>query len=378
MKFAPAVLVGALAWLSGCRAASGSAQGGAADSAYIGVAITGNMMRVTDTYINGIVLAVAHLNAMRPKGARPLAVRRPPEQVGDVAVAAALRDDPSVIGVVGHTGSAQTLDAAPIYADLEHDGAHAVVAVTPTATNPQVTRTTRWVFRVCPTDNDAARALARFAADSMGAGGHRVAIVYRNDVFGKGYQRAFGDELAQMGQTSAIVERDPYLAGLTAYDAYGARIAVRKADILVVAGTATDVEDVVRAVRRARAQIRILGSDDVGALEDDTATVREFRGTRYTSFFNVAGEAPATRAFVEEYQRTFGKAPDQRAALSHDAALVIGLAEFAVGTDRRRIRNWLSSVGRSVPVVVGATGNIRFSDSTGDVVDKPVSIGMIQ
>jgi branched-chain amino acid transport system substrate-binding protein len=377
VKFAPAVLVAPLVWLSGCRAASGSAHG-AADSAYIGVAITSNMMKVTDTYFNGVALAVAHLNAVRPKGARPLGVRRPPDQVGDVAVAAAFRDDPSVIGVVGHTGSAQTLDAAPIYADLEHDGAHALVAVTPTATNPLVTRTTRWVFRVCPTDNDAARALARFAVDSMGAGGHRLAVVYRNDVFGKGYQRAFGDELARMGRASTIVERDPYLAGLTAYDAYGTRIAARKVDILVVAGTATDVEDVVRAVRSARSQVRVLGSDDVGALEDDTATVREFRGTRYTSFFNVAGEAPETRAFVEEYRRMFGKTPDQRAALSYDAALVIGEAEFAVGADRRRIRNWLSSVGRGVPAVTGATGSIRFSDSTGDAIEKPVSIGIIQ
>ena len=80
-------------------------------------------------------------------------------------VAARFRDDRRVIGVVGHTGSAQTMDAAPIYGDVVNGGANGIVAITPTSTNPQVTRVSSWVFRVCPTDDDAARALARFALD---------------------------------------------------------------------------------------------------------------------------------------------------------------------------------------------------------------------
>src|SRR5215211_1139716 len=76
------------------------------------------------------------------------------------------RDDPRVVAVVGHTGSAQTMEAAPVYADLEEGGRRALAAVSPTATNPAVTREGDWVFRVCPTDVDGARALARFALDS--------------------------------------------------------------------------------------------------------------------------------------------------------------------------------------------------------------------
>ncbi|HWZ60265.1 MAG TPA: ABC transporter substrate-binding protein [Gemmatimonadaceae bacterium] len=329
----------------------------------------------TDTYFNGVALALSRLNTARPRTARPLAMRRPPTDSGDLAVAAAFRDDPTIVGVVGHTGSAQTMDAAPIYADLEHEGDHPVLAITPTATNPQVTRVTRWVFRVCPTDNDAARALARFAVDSMGAGTHRLAVVYRNDLFGRGFQHAFADEMGRLGRASSVIERDPYLSGLTEYDAYAARIVARKVDVLVVAGSAADAADIVRAIRRARGQVRVLGSDDVGALSQDSAAAREFRGLRYTSFFNPSNGSE----FVEAYRRTFGVPPDQRAALAYDAATLLGLAEFAVGPDRRRIRDWVAAVGRTAPSVAGVTGQIRFSDSTGgDPVDKPITVGVIQ
>src|SRR2546430_8349588 len=101
----------------------------------------------------------------------------PHKEPTEVGVAATFRDDASVIGVVGHTGSAQMMEAAPVYGDVATGGRHAVVAVTPTATNPEVTRVSNWVFRICPTDDDAARALAKFAADSLGA--RRVAVVYR-------------------------------------------------------------------------------------------------------------------------------------------------------------------------------------------------------
>ena len=107
------------------------------DTLYIAVAAT----RTSPAYFRGVELALQKLNAERPRAARPFGMRVPLlTQTSQVAIAARFRDDPAVIGVVGHTGSAQTLETAPVYGDVANDGKHAVVAVTPTATNPQVTR----------------------------------------------------------------------------------------------------------------------------------------------------------------------------------------------------------------------------------------------
>jgi branched-chain amino acid transport system substrate-binding protein len=340
--------------------------GSSSDTLYVGVAaVRGNV-----EYFRGVQLALDRLNAERPAGARPLALRMPPDsQPSQVAVAVGFRDDPSVVGVVGHTGSGQTLEAAPIYADVEQSGRRAVVAVTPTSTNPAVTRSGDWVFRVCPTDDDAARALARFAADSLRA--RRVAVVYRNDFFGRGFTRVIGPELLRRGVS--VVERDPYLAEIPAYEAYARRIASRRVDAVVFAGSGPDAAEMIRALRAAGVDPAILGTDAVADVRD-VGTPGEFRDVRFAAFFDAdRASAAEQRVFVRDYQRRFGGLPDHQAALSYDAAMLIGRATHAGGGDRRKIRDWVAQVGRGAPAHPGVTGVIRF-DEHGDAISKVVLV----
>ena len=362
---------------AGCGLGNASPIGGATraagDTLYIGVAATAAASGAA--YFQGVQLAIEDLNATRPAGARPFGLRQPQKgQLSQVAIAAAFRDDPAVIGVVGHTGSAQTLDAAPIYGDIEHEGRNGVVAVSPTATNPQVSESSEWVFRICPTDEDGAKALARFAADSIGA--KRVAVIYRNDIFGRGFTRTIAPQLESRGVT--VVERDPYLAGVTTYAAYAERIVRGKVDALVIAGGAADAADMIRAVRRAGGNPAILGTDDVAGIGTDFEASKEFRGVRFTSFYLPERPAPgALRGFVTAFRRRFQELPNHRSALSYDAATLIGRAAIAAGPDRRAVRDWLSRVGRTSPSYLGATGEIRF-DGFGGALGKQVLVGEVR
>jgi branched-chain amino acid transport system substrate-binding protein len=366
------------------------------DTLYIGVAAA----RTSPTYFHGVELAIERLNAQRPRGARPFGMRMPPTvQTSQVAIAARFRDDPAVIGVVGHTGSAQTLETAPVYGDVANGGKHALVAVTPTATNPVVTHASRWVFRVCPTDDDAARALARFAMDSLHL--QRLAIVYRNDLFGRGFTRTIAPALDH--EHMDVTERDPYLAGITEYQAYAARIARSKAQAVIFAGGGVDAADLVRALDSESAHPVILGSDDVASILDGVKALppappakrrkgrhaappppqprddRElFRGVRFTAFYDATRPVDAeAKQFASDYSRRFGQLPTPQAALSFDAAMLIGRAVLASGADRERVRDWVASVGTSTPAMQGVTGEIRF-DSRGDAIGKPVLIGTIE
>ena len=367
-----ATLIGVLAAsASGCIGRADARQSGAADSLYIGVAAAHS---TGEQYFRGVQLAVDRLNAERKAGSRPFAMRKAPEkQETQVAVAAFFRDDPNVIGVVGHTGSAQTVEAAPIYADIEHDGRRAVLAITPTATNPAVTREGGWVFRVCPTDNDGAEALARFVLDSLGA--RRVAVLYRNDLFGRGYLRAFSRTVLDGG--GLITHRDPYLAGITEFRAYAARLQLEPPDVLVVAGGSMDLASMVRELRALGATIPVVGTDDIGSLNQNPELAREFAGVRYTAFFLPSAQGDdETRRFLEAYEAAYGRSPEQQAALAYDAAMVIGRAVLAVGPNRERIRGWVADL-RNGKVHQGVTGPIRFNNR-GDVVGKPVFVGEIK
>jgi branched-chain amino acid transport system substrate-binding protein len=343
------------------------------DTLYIGVAA----MRANVTYFNGVTLALERLNAERPKNAPWLALRLPPEvQTSQVKVAEFFRDDPRVIGVVGHTGSAQTMDAAPVYGDMDHDGEHAVVAITPTATNPAVTKVNSWVFRVCPTDDDAARQLARFAIDSVKA--RRVAILYRNDLFGRGFSHTITPELTRNGAT--VVERDPYLATVTEYQAYALRMASRKVDVVVVAGGGADAADMIRALKRTGASPTVLGTDDVANVSANAAggaAPGEFQGVRFTAFYDAErAKRPDELAFVRTYRERYKQTPNHQAALSYDAAMVIGLAMHAVGPNRRAMRDWIANLGHGAPGFEGLTGDIRFAGG-GDAIGKQVLIGKV-
>lgn len=377
-----------------CSRASASTTA-STDTLYIGVAAT----RTSPSYFRGVELALERLNAERPRGSRPFGLRLPPQvQTTQVAVAARFRDDPAVIGVVGHTGSAQTLETAPVYGDVANNERHALVAVTPTATNPQVTRADRWVFRVCPTDDDAARALARFAADSLHLG--RVAIVYRNDLFGRGFTRTISTVLANSNVT--VLERDPYLADITEYQAYATRMARSGVEAVIFAGGGVDAADLVRALHNESAHPVILGSDDVASILDGVKTLPPpmlsprkrgkrppapqaplddrdlFRGVRFTAFYDGSHPTGAdARHFAAEYRRRFGQSPTPQAALSYDAAMLIGRAALAVGPNRRSIRDWIAAIGSTSPAVHGITGDIQF-DEHGDAIGKPVLIGRIE
>jgi len=366
------------------------------DTLYIGVAAA----RSSPTYFHGVELAIERLNAERPRGTRPFGMRMPPTvQTSQVAIAARFRDDPSVIGVVGHTGSAQTLETAPVYGDVANGGRNALVAVTPTATNPVVTHASRWVFRVCPTDDDAARALAHFAMDSLHL--QRVAIVYRNDLFGRGFTRTIAPALSK--DHMDVTERDPYLAGITEYQAYAERIARSKAEAVIFAGGGVDAADLVRALHNELAHPMILGSDDVASILDGVKPLPApppvkrhkgrraplpppqpkddrdvFRGVRFTAFYDAARPVNSEASqFASEYNRRYGQLPTPQAALSFDAAMLIGRAAVASGPDRQRVRDWVASVGTSTPAMHGVTGEIRF-DSHGDAIGKPIVIGSIE
>lgn len=370
IAIAPFVIVFGINLLGGCRGNSHVAEGSASDSLYIGSEQSVQGAR-------GVVLALDHLNARRPAGTRPFAVKNPigqPPAITSVAIATAFRDDPRLIGVIGHQGSNQLLEAAPVYSDIAGHERRALPVITPTGTNAQLTLVSRWILRICPQDADNARALAQFAIDSLHA--RKIAVIYRNDVFGRGFLRGFESAFTSLGGT--VFERDPYMAGKTDYNAYAQRMMRHSPDALVVAGGADVYDEVRNALHAARADmLPILASDDMAGLAGDTILIRDPRIARYTSFY-VTGSpsSEAGRKFEADFHAKFGIPPNHQAALAYDAATMMGEAVFAVGADRHLVRDWLASVGRTRPAFSGISGEIKFDENI-SAVNKRIVIARI-
>ena len=355
----------------GCRNQAGEGGGARGGEYAIGVALNPQRPGMHTIY-RGVDLAVDQLNRERGGRGSRFTTRKTPENVtGAVQVATILRDDPTVVGVVGHPESGSTLDASAIYEDSERGGERAVVAISPTATSPALSGFSRWVFRVCPTDIAASAAVARFALDSLGA--RRASVIYRNDPYGKDWTRAFATVFRGGGGT--VLHREPYLAGITEWDAYAAYIARLNPDVILFPGSAEDAELAIRALRAAGVRAPVLGGDAIAPLQ---MKADEFAGVRFAAFFQPeAVSSDAGRAFVQAYRAKHGELPDQRAALAYDAAMIIGRAALAARGDRERIRDLVAATGTSgVAVHQGATGRIAF-DSRHDVVGKAVTIAEV-
>jgi branched-chain amino acid transport system substrate-binding protein len=354
---------------SGCRDDSARRPAASGDTAFVGVAVG---LTSPERYVNvfeGVQMALEQLNSNRQPGEPALAMRRAPTTAKSaVDVAVAFRDDPSVIGVVGHTESAATISAAAVYADRDNNGRDAIVAVSPTAGAPAVTRASEWVFRVCPTSSAQARALARFIADSLGL--RQTAVLYRNDPSGKDVLRVLTAEFGRAGGT--VTERDPFMEDIVEFDAYARRLARAHTPSAVIAGNTTEERPFLRALRKAGGTAVVLGTNppEVG----DSAAAEDLRGVRFVQLFSAAHPpTPEGVRFADDFKKRTGKVADRWGALGYDAAMLIGLAAQAKGADRRGIRDWIARVGRGQAAYSGATGVIAF-DENRDPVNKTVLV----
>ena len=328
----------------------------------------------------GVELATAMLATQPEVRARHLrfTVRTTPHGVTSAVVAAErLRDDPAVVGIVGDPESGRTLDAVPVLEDVEHDGAHAVAAVTPTATSAALAGRSPWLFRLSPDDEAASRAVAAYVADSLGA--RRAAVIYRDDAYGRDWASAFARAFGHRGGTLAA--RDPYLAGVTDWTVYAQYLAARHPDVILFPGSADDAAAFLRALRAAGNHTPLLGGDGIAPLADSV----EFAGTRYAVPFVAAaaahpGATPEARAFVASYTARYGEQPGVRAAMAYEAALLLGRAALSVDLDspnrRARVRDWLASLGRSTPAMRGVAGPIAF-DARHGVIGRGVTIAVV-
>jgi branched-chain amino acid transport system substrate-binding protein len=320
---------------------------------------------------NGVQLAVDQLNAQRNgKGSALRMIKGAPDVSDPIRIAEALRDSAVVVGVVGHPESGTTLDAIGEYADTKNQGRNAVVAISPTGTSPALSGASKWLFRVCPSDVQTSRTAARFVLDSLHAA--RASVIYRNDAYGRDWSKSFGDEYRQGKGT--VVERDPYLAGVTPWDAYAAYIKKLHPDVILFPGSTEDAVLALRALKAVGESIPLVGGDATSGLEANAA---EFPNVRYAAFFLARrATSPQAKAFIAAYRTAFKEDPDQRAALAYDAAMLIGQAALEVGADRAKIRDYIESIGNTRAAYEGVAGPIAF-DANHDAKNKPVVMAQV-
>jgi branched-chain amino acid transport system substrate-binding protein len=274
------------------------------------------------------------------------------------AVAQGLVDADSVLAVVGHANSSATVAAARIY-----DGR--LVAVSPSASSPELTGLSQWLFRVIPSDSVNGQDLARFA---MALGHSRASILYENNSYGRGladsFRRAFRGEIASI---------DPVAVDGSEVEPYVAYLRLHEPGLIFVAGSEGSGLQILREARRQGIKSDFLGGDAWTGIASDTTAAE---GVYVGAPFSAEDPRREVRDFVQAFRAKFGRDPTSFAALAYDATMVIAEAIERGGPDRQAIRDYLASMHES-SAYRGVTGRIAFQP-TGDVAGKPMAMTRVR
>ena len=304
--------------------------------------------------LQGVELAVEDINKAGGVNGHTLRVITRDDD-GDGATAAKIAQEfvsnRRVSAVIGHVNSSGMLSAAPVY-----DGQLAAVATS--ATSPDLTGISSWVFRIISSDSLNGIALANFASKFGQRAPASVSVLYENNTYGRGladsFRRSFHGE---------ILSLDPIDADLPTAEPYVAYLKTRKPRIVFVAGrVASGLKILQEARRQGFSPIFVAGDGWQGILADTATAEGTYMGMSFTS----QDPSPAAKAFVANFTRKFKTAPDAHAALAYDATMVVAQALKDRGPDRRGVRDYLRSLNRET-AYQGLTGPAYFEDN-GDPV----------
>jgi branched-chain amino acid transport system substrate-binding protein len=316
----------------------------------------------------GIELAVDEINKAGGVKGKPIKVlyeddkSNPQEATNKVLQ---LIDRDKVVALLGEVTSARS-KAGGIVANRKH-----VPVITPSATNPDVTRVGPFVFRVCFTDDVQGQAAADFIVDRLGK--KRIAVLYAtDDLYSTGLAEEMRKELKQRG--GAIVAEKGFLKKETNFTTYLNELKASKPDVIYTPIYYNQMTLIARQGKAAGIEGEMfVGGDgwDADELVNDAGD--ELEGAYFTNFY--APDVPWANAkdFRVQYNERFHHDPSSNAAMGYDAAKLL---VDAIGRAKDDTPDAIRQAIQDTKGFQGATGAITMDADRN--ADKPVIVVQVK
>jgi branched-chain amino acid transport system substrate-binding protein len=311
----------------------------------------------------GAQLAIKEVNARGGVRGRRLALRALDDSargVTAVRVAETWAAAPAVVAVVGHVTSGAMMMAARVY-DAEQ-----LPAVATTASSPELSGISPWVFRTIASDSSVAVAMARHASQ---AGFRSAAVLYENDSYGRALAGLFRQNFR-----GEVLSTDPIAAADSNFEPFVSYYRARRPDVVLLAGSEGSGLRFLREARRQRLETTVVGANSLVGIA--TADPAASEGVLIFAPFTPADPRPEVRTFVAAFVKEYGRPPSSHAALAYDATLVIARAIERAGVSREGVRDWLAALDEK-SAVAGVTGPLRFQGS-GDRLGREVTVTRVR
>ena len=253
-----------------------------------------------------------------------------------------------VIALLGEVALGRSLEAAPICQ------ADKVPMISPSSTNPKVTQTGDFIFRVCFIDSFQAKVIAKFALGTLKVK-NVATLMDVGQPYSVGLAEFFKPALEEGG--GKIVAEQNYTSGGTDFRAQLTAIKGAKPEAIFVPGYYNEAGLICRQARELGINAPIFGGDGWESMKLVEIGGDAVEGTYFSTHFSPKQKTPLVQEFTKKFMDRYHDEPDAMAALGYDSAMLLADAMRRAGTtDGPRLRDALAAT-KDFP---GVTGNITI------------------
>jgi len=261
------------------------------------------------------------------------------------------------LAIIGPQASKQAVPAGQVASN------YSTPMISPWSTNPDTTKDRPFVFRGCFLDPFQGPVLANLIKEEFGF--TKAAVLY--DVasdYPKGLAEFFKKSWEQLNGVGSVVAFESFTTRDADFSAQLTKIIKSGAQVLFTPQYYNEVALIVQQAHELGWKGPIVGSDSWGSSETVKLCGKECYGLFFSTHYAAAGATGATKAFIDRYQKLYGYAPDDVAALTWDSLRIIQKAiescQELTGNlekDRRKIRDALANIKE----FDGITGEMTFT-----------------
>jgi branched-chain amino acid transport system substrate-binding protein len=343
--------------------------GGGGDKVRIGVfmSLTGDTANFGISSTNGIKLAADEVNAAGGINGKQIELlvqddRSDASEAATIVTKFVTQDQ--VHAILGEVASSRSIAAAPIAQNAK------IPMLTPSSTNPEVTKKGDFIFRSCFIDPVQGAAIAQFGAKSLNARRGALMVDRKND-YSTGLEKVISEVFTKLG--GQIVVTQSYQAGDQDFNAQITSIKGANPDVIFVPGYYGDVGLFAKQARDKGITVPLVGGDGWDSPSLYQIGGASLNGCYFSNHYSPDDADPIVQKFVNDYKSRYGSVPDALAATAYDAArIMFDAIKRANSLDGAAIRDALAAT-KEFP---GVTGKVTFNENRDAV--KPIVMIKIQ
>jgi len=333
------------------------------DKVRIGVfmSLTGSTANFGISSVNGIKMAADEVNKAGGINGKQIELlveddRSDASEAATIVTKFVTQDQ--VHAVLGEVASSRSIAAAPIAQNAK------IPMLTPSSTNPEVTRKGDFIFRSCFIDPVQGAAIGQFAAKGLNAKRAAIMVDRKND-YSTGLATNITETFTKLG--GQIVATTSYQEGDQDFNAQLTSIKGANPEVIFVPGYYNDVGLIAKQARDRGITVPLLGGDGWDSAQLYAIGGTALNGSFFSNHYSPFDTDPKVQKFVNDYKALYNTTPDALAATAYDAAhIMFDAIKRANSTDGTAIRDALAATN----AFPGVTGTVTFNQNRDAV--KPI------